>query len=233
MQDNPKITVITVFLALAVVMGAAYVAKNSQDPFHVPRPETPLPESPDLKRQFGELLKEFPKSVETAMASYKKDRKILIEALKPVNLREPGYVEQNYIMVNELIPVLRGKMIGVIEVFENTDRSVNELLVNQPESVSRPVLQEWDAMNDARGRVYIDYFSFESELLTAYDELMEFYYRKKGAFEVDIGAGAIVFKTPEDNTQAGRLQGRIKDLLAQQSAMLKERNAMPAVPQGQ
>jgi hypothetical protein len=73
-----------------------------------------------------------------------------------------------------------------------------------------------------KAQVYIGYFAAENDILTAYDDLMRFYYSKRNEFTVVAETNALVFKNPKDDEEAKRLQQRIKDLYAQQDELLKQ-----------
>jgi flagellar hook-basal body complex protein FliE len=229
MENNPRITVISVMVVLAVVMcGTYYMKTRSPGITNIPRPGAPLPEGPALEQRFVDFLNDFIKRVNEGMIAYKKERKILIQAMGPTNMREPAYVEENFNLVQTLIPSLRQKMADVIKIFEDAEHEVDQLLLNQPEPTRLAVLQKWTEMKRSQADVYIAYFTIENELLSAYEDLMRFYNDKKDAFEVDVDSRVVVFKEQADVDAEQRLRGRIAELYAEQEVLL---NTQPKLPE--
>lgn len=231
MENNPKVTVISVFVVLAVVLcGTFYMKTRGPGITNVPRPDAPLPEGPNLEQRFVDFLNDFLRDVNKGMVEYKKERQALVQALGPANLRDPAYVEENYLFVQTVIPSLRQRMADVIKIFEDAEMEVDALLLNQPPDIQKKVLDKWKEMKQRHGEAFISYFELENELLTAYDNLMAFYNSRKGAFEVDLNSRTVIFKDPADAVQEERLRGVITQIYAEEEALLNKNEAVPAPP---
>jgi hypothetical protein len=175
-----------------------------------------------LNQSFEDFLNNFLKNVHAGMVDYKQERKVLVEATGPRNLVDPAYVEENHQLVQTLIPSLHQRMANVIKTFEDAELEIARLLEGQPETVKAGILKKWADLKSAQGAVYIGYFAAENDILTAYDDLMRFYYSKRNEFTVVPETNALVFKNPKDDDEAKRLQQRIKDLYVQQDELLKK-----------
>ncbi|MCE7886907.1 MAG: hypothetical protein DYH13_05305 [Alphaproteobacteria bacterium PRO2] len=175
-----------------------------------------------LNQSFEDFLNKFLQNVHAGMIDYKQERKVLVEATGPRNLSDPVYVEENYQLVQMLIPSLRKRMANVIKIFEDAETEIAGLVEGQPENVQTGILKKWADMKQAQGQVYIGYFAAENDILTAYEDLMRFYYNKRETFKVVPETHIFTFKNPEDEAEAERLQQHIKDLYAQQDELLKQ-----------
>jgi hypothetical protein len=175
-----------------------------------------------LNQSFEDFLNQFLKNVHAGMVDYKQKRKVLVEATGPRNLSDPAYVEENLRLVETLIPSLRQRMANVIKTFEDAEAEIAGLVEGQPENVQAGILKKWADLKNAQGQVYIGYFAAENDILTAYDDLMRFYYSKRNEFTVAPETNALVFKNPKDDAEAKKLQQRITDLYAQQDELLKQ-----------
>lgn len=175
-----------------------------------------------LNQSFEDFLNKFLKSVHAGMVDYKQERKVLVEATGPGNLSEPAYVEENYELVQSLIPSLRQRMANVIKTFEDAENEIAALVQGQPETVQAGILKKWADLKSAQGETYIGYFAAENDILTAYEDLMRFYYTRRDTFTVAAETHVFTFKNPEDDAEAKRLQQRIADLYAQQDELLKQ-----------
>ncbi|MGB4106570.1 MAG: hypothetical protein WBK55_02090 [Alphaproteobacteria bacterium] len=221
-MNKPKATVIAVLVVLIVAVGGIYVMQNHQTTFDKRQAAEEQERGRELEKRFEEFLNKFLKNIHDGMVSYKKERKMLIELVGPANLRDPAYVEENYKLVQQLIPSLRQRMADVIGIFETAQTEMDALLVGQPETTRARIVQQWDELKRMQGQAYMDFFATENDLLTAYGDLMNFYYDRRTAFEVNIDARQVIFKNPEDTAEEKRLKQRIDDLYAQQEAFSKQ-----------
>lgn len=175
-----------------------------------------------LNQSFEDFLNKLLKNVHAGMVDYKQERKVLVEATGPGNLGTSEYIEENYQLVQALIPSLRQRMANVIKTFEDAEAEIAGLVEGQPETVKTGILKKWADMKQSQGQVYLAYFAAENDILSAYDDLMRFYHDKRNEFTVVPETRALVFKDPKDDEEAKRLQQRITDLYAQQDILLKQ-----------
>lgn len=225
-MNNPKITFIAVLAVLVVASGGMYVMKNHQTTFEKIQAAEEEQRGRELERQFEEFLNKFLKNIHDGMVSYKKERKMLIELVGPANLREPVYVEENYKLAQQLMPSLRQKMADVIGIFEVAQGEVEALLLGQPEAVRARIVQEWEELKRVQGQAYMDFFTTENDLLTAYQSLMDFYYEKRAVFKANPDARKVIFENAGDADEEKRLKQRIDDIYAQQEALTKKPEAV-------
>lgn len=224
MVDSRKGTIISVLLAVIVGAAGLYYVENRTKPFEMLNPQSQI----NLNQQFEDFLNAFLNNVSDDMKVYKAERKILIESVRAENLRDPAYVDENYHMVTErLVPSLHQKMDSVIANFSEAELKIDDLLKKQPEPMRKAVLATWDDVKDQQIQAYIDYFSFETDLLAAYQDLMTFYYSRKGTFETDLDARQLVFKDPADEEEEQQLKQKIADLYAAQKAARVQTAAGP------
>jgi hypothetical protein len=222
MENNPKITAITLLVVTILGLGGFYILKQHKNPFEPQRPPVELPISPDLPQRFEDLLNTFLQNVDKEMTDYRNERRILVETFNPANLRDPLYIEENQKIVQELVPALRGRIDGVVRLFEKAELDIDQLLSNQPEAARQNILRQWHLLKNTQGETYMQFFSYENELLATYSALMNLYYTHRNDLEADIDTHDIIFKHPADKIEEERLRQRIKDLSSAQNEALKK-----------
>ncbi len=135
------------------------------------------------------------------MAEYKNQRKILIEAVKPVNLRSPEYVKENYALVQSVAPELRQKMDALMQVFAQTGVQVESLVSTEDPETRDAVLAKWKAMENEQVGKYISFFEAEEKNIQAYEALISFLHETATDFAVDLENDAIVYKNPQSEAR--------------------------------
>lgn len=229
-MNKPVLSFIAVVMVLIVAVSGAYVMKNHQTVFDKRQEAEEQKKNRETERQFEELLNKFLKNIHEGMVSYKKERKMLIELVGPANLIEPAYVEENYKLAQQLVPSLRQKMADVIRIFETAQAELDLLLAGQSESMRMRATEQWGELKRMQGQAYMGFFATENDLLSAYQDLMSFYYEKRTAFEVDAATRQVTFKNPDDAAQEKQLKQRIDDIYAQQKSLVKQAPEAVAVP---
>ncbi len=81
-------------------------------------------------------------------------------------------------------------------------------------------------LKKTQGNMYIEYFTFESDLLSAYDDLVTFYYNHRMEIKVNVDTREVSFTDASLKAQEEMLKQHIKDLSNAQSAALDK--ALPA-----
>ncbi|MCK5285562.1 MAG: hypothetical protein KAJ86_08270 [Alphaproteobacteria bacterium] len=147
----------------------------------------------DLDKRFEYVLNECLTKVADKMRAYKKQRKILAELVKPVNLQNSSYIEENYQISVALIPDIRMKIDDVIQTFENTDIEIRSLLSNQPVKVHDNILEEWNILKKKRISSYVNFFIIEEEILQIYSSLLKLYHNARETLTVDLEKNKIIF----------------------------------------
>lgn len=210
-----------IVVGVAAVLGiSAFYAINNTDIKLSQQSEKPA-EVASAQTQFDEILKTFLADVNKAVGEYRAERKIIVESVKPENLQEPAYVEENYDMVRALLPSLRKRKDVIFNAFDVTEVKVQELVAMQPEADRQPILDQWAKLKQEQMNLYQNFFTAEDEIIKAYDNLLTFYYSKRYEFTVDLEKNTIVFKTPEDNDRARLMQDTVASLHAKQSEVLQ------------
>ncbi len=230
-MNKPKATVIAVLVVLIVAVGGIYVMQNHQTTFDKRQAAEEQERGRELEKRFEEFLNKFLKSIHDGMVEYRKERKVLVELVGPRNLSDPAYVEENYKLVQQLVPSLRQKMADVIGIFEAAQTEMDSLLAGQPETTQAPIIRQWDELKRMQGQAYMDFFATENDLLSAYQDLMNFYYDKRTSFEVNAATRGVIFKNAQDVAEEKQLKQRIDDIYEQQDALTKQPETAAPPPQ--
>ncbi len=154
-----------------------------------------------IEKQFENFLNEFLRNVNEQVKDYKTQRKVLAETIKPLNLRSPAYVEENYMLMQRTAPELRQKMEALMQTFSQAGNRVEALIASQPPEARDAILKEWQQMEKKRVGAYISFFLIEEDLIKVYEQLMGFYYQTSPVFKVDVENDRIVFDNAEDEVR--------------------------------
>ncbi|GJL84979.1 MAG: hypothetical protein DHS20C02_07540 [Micavibrio sp.] len=174
-----------------------------------------------IEKQFENFLNDFLRGVNTQIKDYKKQRKILAEAIRPVNLRSPTYVEENYTLVQQTAPELRSKMEVLMQTFSRAKEDIESLLSSQPPETRNAILKEWQKMEEKQVSAYISFFMIEEDLIVTHEQLMSFYDQTSATFSVDVSSGEIVFENVEDEVRNRAFLMTIDRLLELQQEAVK------------
>ena len=169
-------------------------------------------------QSFEDSLNDFLRQVGFKMQDYRQDRAILFDLAEPRNLKDPSFAEQNYKLALEIFPSLRKQMDALLSVFESKEAEVQKLLSSQPQDVRSRVWRQWKSMKDKQLSAFITYFMYDDQILTAYQELLYFYYMKRQRFHYDRGSNRLVFDSPDDQDKVRAMLEDIRLLKAQQAS---------------
>lgn len=237
LETSPIEKISTAWMAGAVIavagIGILYILSMPATPVDAP-PEREtevvqeIPAAPpvDPEKQaafmrFEGILNGFLQEVQANMRDYRQQRKMLTEMADPFNLRQPEYITENYGLLKTVAPELRTKMNSVVAPFEAAQAQIHAALADQPESVRENVWQRWEALKQKQLTLYVEYFTVEDQILTAYEELLGFYYQNQNAILVDSEYLSVSFAEPALEQQEQMLLSRIEELSAQQALILK------------
>ncbi len=191
---------------------------KSQASIEDSQPEEPSP--PNIEKQFEDALNNFLRSVHAQARDYKKQRKVLNELVRPENLRSTAYVEENYLLVHEIVPDLRGKMNALMGSFAETEKEIHSLLEGTSPEFRQTVLRSWKNLKDKQASQFIVFFMKEEETLPLYETLMAFYYEHRSEYSFNQDENEILFQTPENQLKARVLRDAIADQRKKQGAAL-------------
>jgi hypothetical protein len=201
------------FLVMAAAVGSLHFYDGQR-----PEPQT---QKPSLEKSFEILLNDMLQDVQRELRAYKDQRKILADMVKPENLRDPSYVEENYRMMQELGPRLRLQMQSVMDIFNRADRNVSALLENEPDIKRQDILENWKNLKTLYVVPYMDYFRIETEILTVYEDLMTFYFVHAGDFRFDSQSFSLLYDKETDRLRSENLLARIAQLSEMQASVLQ------------
>lgn len=173
------------------------------------------------KHKMEDLLGGFVRSVATLAQDYKAKRKVLKELVNPKNLATPAYVDENARLMQTLIPELQGRMDEIMAVFRDTEGKVRAHIADFDPKAGEALLESWRKVRDERATMYLAYFSSETDIFKAYEDMMAYYLAKKGVYSFDPSSGGLLFPKPEDKSSEQEMRQRIDDLESQQRQILK------------
>ena len=216
MKKNQAI-IAAVVVALAGGGIAAYSLKKAPEAAPAPVVQAPTPEQAVAEQQafhqkFEDVLNGFLKSVQTKAVDYKNRRKVITELVKPENLGQAAYVQENQQLMTTLVPELKVKMDEIMAVFNEAETSIRETIATQPAEKQEGILNDWRAVRDKQASHYLAFFASEQDILGAYQELMNFYQAKQGAYTYDESTLSLLFNNPADKPQERTLRERIKEM---------------------
>ena len=220
---------------LVVLAGAAFYVMQMDAPTAMPPEDQAVApaaeaEATDINSQFETVLNDFLHSINDKAKAYRDERKVLGELVKPENLREVTYIDQNYEMMKGTISALRLKIEDLMRVFTDTELKVKSLLEGQSPEMSTAVTAEWQKLKDQQAGLYIDFFAIEDEILQGYDDLMTFLYNKKDEFTIDLQNGRFMFADAADDQTVKDLRLRLVELAEKETALLQSHAEKATAP---
>lgn len=173
----------------------------------------PLTPEAVFAKEFETFLNRFLKELAKETTQYKKDRRILKEAIDPYNLAGTDNAELSYRgFRDEIAPMLRKKGAYVLDIFGRSERVVEGLLADKSETVKEKLLAEWKALEKEHMHALLDYFEKEDQLIQAHEELLKFYFIHSKLYKVDMDAGKIVFSNEKYQAREQALLEKIETL---------------------
>ncbi|MGB0720067.1 MAG: hypothetical protein ACPGRX_06315 [Bdellovibrionales bacterium] len=177
--------------------------------------------SVSVNKKVETILNDFLRDVAAEMSDYRKQRKVLDDLIKPVNLRDASYVESNYALGQQTIAALKSQMNDVMAVFDDKDNALRDALRGQSASFRANILRKWAAMKSEQADVFVNYFTFENKILAAYQDLLGFLYEKRGAYAYIPDQADIIFQQANDQRRYQAMLQNLENLKKQQAAVLK------------
>ena len=176
-----------------------------------------------LKGEFDALLKSFLKDIQGHVATYKKQREVLVSLSKPMNLRQPEYIEENASLAEATMMDLQLQMETIMGLFEKADAEMQELIAKFEEDERGAVQVSWNALRDENVEKLSVYFTIERDLMMAHLKLVEFYDQHQENLSVDVENERVIFEDVELQEEEALLRGKILELHAL-------RTGLPAAP---
>lgn len=177
-----------------------------------PSAEAQTPEVAFAK-DFEAFLNSFLKGLAKQTAQYKKDRRILKEAINPYNLIGTENAEQSYtIFRDEIGPMLRNKSERLLSVFAESEKVVQGLLEDKSAATKDRLFSAWKNLEKEHMNGLLDFIENEDRLITAHEELLKFYFVHSKLYKVDMDSGKIVFSNEKYTAREAELLGNIEKL---------------------
>ena len=173
-----------------------------------------------MDKKYEDFLNAFIKNVGEKTAAYKARRAVMADLVKPENLKNPKYVEENEVMMRSLSVELNKQMDDIMRAFKDADIEMNKMTTGRPEAERKNTLQAWDNLKERQGQSYVALFTAEEDIIKAYQNLMDFYYERRGIFVYD-GQGELIFQNQISKTQETALIKAIADMTAQEAQLNK------------
>lgn len=164
-------------------------------------------------KEFETFLNNFLKELSKEIRQYKKDRRILKEAVDPFNLIGTQNAEQSYrVFKEEIAPLLKKKSERVMGVFERANTVVKALLTDKPEDTQSVLMAEWEALEKVHMSKLLDFFENEDRLINAHEELLKFYFIHSKLYTVDMDSGEIIFNSEKHREKEKAILDKINKI---------------------
>lgn len=223
-------------IAAVVVLlaGGAYFVYSSQQAATPPAPVEQAPsadqaaaEQQAFNKKFDEVMDGFVKTVQARAIDYKNRRKVITELVKPENLGQAAYVQENQQLMTTLVPELKVKMDEIMAVFNDAETNIRQTISTQPPEKQEEIINQWRSVRDKQASHYLAFFASEQDILGAYQDLMNFYQAKQGGYTYDESTLSLLFNNPADKPQEHALRERIKEMEDAQAEAIKNVSKPP------
>lgn len=168
-------------------------------------------------KDFEAFLNAFLKDLVLETKKYKKDRRILKEAINPYNLVDTENAEMSYkVFRSEIAPMLRKKSERILSIFERSRKNVEKILEGTSEKTRDSLMKVWESLEKEHIENLTEFFEKEDKIITAYESLLKFYVVHSKLYSVNMETGALVFQNEKHRVREQVLLDKIKKLEKQQ-----------------
>lgn len=168
------------------------------------------------------ILDQMLADVRDQARAYTEARKALDNLVKPAQLQSDSYVEENFVVMQDLLPLLQARIESILSIFEETGHRLGEMAQSENgETISPAAEKKWEALQSGIVASYRQYFALEQRSLDTTSKLLTFYYSRLGSFSYDAGSDSIIFNNPEDAAQAAEFRAALEETAQAQRDVLK------------
>lgn len=221
MKKKLSIAVLIVFMAVVGIFAGHYFYERDVSELTTETVLNPQEDTSAKKlKEFEDALNEFLQTIASDVQIYKNNRKMLVSLVQPENIRNSSYIEENQALASDTVESLQAQMDKIMNQFAQTDKKMTALAHNFDEAGRTEIIRRWQFLRDENSKKLVSYFESDQKILEAYNELLQFYARKREAMSVDVANKKIMFTNPEDQKVADEIIRRIFQLNAEQRAKL-------------
>lgn len=218
---------VALFLMVVLISAVAtfwFVNRNS--PSYPPTPEQHLAQliqfsGETVEEKFEFILGRFVKDVAEEANEYKKQRQVLPQLIHPAGLTNPEYIAENAALMEDTAKKLREQIITVMGVFDQAEDDIELLLTYQTEETAEDIRARWKELKEKQTVLYVDFFSYEEDIIAAYQNLMNFYAENAEEIHYDGETERLVFSDAVDIQAEEKLRAEIESLNKEQEAVLQ------------
>ena len=174
----------------------------------------------EIKTSFENALQNFTSNLRDLAATYKKKRYVVKDMTRPISLRDPAYVQENYMIAQDMIPQIRQDMEGFMEQFVSADKKINDFIKTTQPANPDMYRDQWQGLKDEYLELYTSYFLIESEILTILERLITFYVENQDDYEVDVQTNTLSFSDENTRIIHDEYQRRLEQLQQEQNTLL-------------
>ena len=175
-----------------------------------------------VQKQFEDFINDFLDQLTEDIRAYKIKRQIVRDFIEPVNVRNEAYLAENNELMQQLSEEMIGDMDRIILSFDTADKKIHNLVSASITDNKNIILNKWNTIKNDQLDVYISYFIFEKELLSAYHDVFNFYLALGDNLKVDTIENEIVFSNPKNEKTYENLLERIESVKKESALVLKK-----------
>lgn len=175
-----------------------------------------------LAQNFEDSLNGFLQALSAEISLYRKDRKVLMGLIKPVNLRDPTFVDENTALASETAKRLNERMERVVEMFSETDRELRALIPDLQKFQAVSAQEHWNAVKKTELERYLAFFESEQSIIDEVLTLMTFYNENQSDMAVDVIRDRVAFSNIETQARAYEIQEKLRRLKDEQAALFED-----------
>ena len=193
------------------------------DVAEVEEQEAVLSADASIEERFEFTLNAMLRDVAAKTQEYQKIRKVMQELAHPDSFADPQYIEENFLLFQEVVPQLYEKSSEILRAFENADSEIKTLASEKSEEARAVILQQWQKLKQEQAGAYQKFFELEGDVIQAHDRLMRFYYTKREFYAVSAETGQIEFLRENDERLARKLHLQLNRMNRAQDNMLQSK----------
>ena len=184
----------------------------------VPSEDTRKPDQTALLKDIEDELNGVIAEVNEEAQSYKARRKVMLDLIRPANLRAPDYIAENYKIAETTDWELQMQMEHMMAVFSNADVKMKQAIFRLTPDEQSQSITRWKSIHGSLASQYIEFFSGDQIVFAKIKELLGYYYTHRNELDIDVPNNRIVFEDAEKQAEAFRINKEIRDVMKIQRA---------------
>jgi hypothetical protein len=183
----------------------------------------------EILKGFETSLNNFLQNIDQQVAAYQQRREIVLEMIKPQNLRQYEYVTENYGISKEIMEAMKGDMDAILGFITKSDMSIQTYLERENPDDRNSLSRKWNNVQSEQSELYSNFFALEKSLLLQIDRVFSVFLKSRGNYVFDVEQNNVVFQDTKIANEYMGVKRQIESILNSERKLLNEAQAKMGV----